>query len=211
MEITTVLFDLGGVILTLDQSQAIERFKALGVSDIEQRLDPYQQSGIFGNLEEGLITAEDFRRELSKMVGREVTVSECEYAWQGYAKELPQRNLDTLQRLRQQGYRVALLSNTNPYMMAWAESEKFDGKGHPLSYYFDACYLSYQMKMMKPSEMIFREVLRREKTFASNVLFVDDSPRNVMVASQLGMYTLCPVNGADWTQQLFDILNEQTI
>ena len=30
MEITTVLFDLGGVILTLDQSQAIERFKALG-------------------------------------------------------------------------------------------------------------------------------------------------------------------------------------
>ena len=209
MEITTVLFDLGGVILTLDQSQAIERFKALGVSDIEQRLDPYQQSGIFGNLEEGLITAEDFRRELSKMVGREVTVSECEYAWQGYAKELPQRNLDTLQRLRQQGYRVALLSNTNPYMMAWAESEKFDGKGHPLSYYFDACYLSYQMKMMKPSEMIFREVLRREKTFASDVLFVDDGPRNVMVASQLGMRTYCPENGADWTEKIYDILNKK--
>ena len=209
MEITTVLFDLGGVILTLDQSQAIDRFKALGLEDAEQRLDPYQQSGIFGNLEEGLITAEDFRRELSKMIGREVSVSECEYAWQGYAKELPQRNLDALQRLRQEGYRVALLSNTNPYMMAWAESEQFDGKGHPLSYYFDACYLSYQMRMMKPSEMIFREVLRREKTFASHVLFVDDSARNVMVASQLGMRTLCPQNGEDWTQKLFDILNEQ--
>ena len=209
MEITTVLFDLGGVILTLDQSQAIDRFKALGLEDAEQRLDPYQQSGIFGNLEEGLITAEDFRRELSKMIGREVTVSECEYAWQGYAKELPQRNLDALQRLRQEGYRVALLSNTNPYMMSWAESEQFDGKGHPLSYYFDACYLSYQMRMMKPSEMIFREVLRREKTFASNVLFVDDSARNVMVASQLGMRTLCPQNGEDWTQKLFNILNEQ--
>ena len=177
MEITTVLFDLGGVILTLDQSQAIERFKALGVEDAEKRLDPYEQSGIFGDLEEGKITAEDFRRELSKIIGREATISECEYAWQGYAKELPQRNLDTLQRLREKGYRVLLLSNTNPFMMAWAESEKFDGKGHPLSYYFDACYLSYKMKMMKPSEMVFREVLRREKTFASNVLFVDDGPR----------------------------------
>ena len=209
MEITTVLFDLGGVILTLDQSQAIERFKALGVEDAEKRLDPYEQSGIFGDLEEGKITAEDFRRELSKIIGREATISECEYAWQGYAKELPQRNLDTLQRLREKGYRVLLLSNTNPFMMAWAESEKFDGKGHPLSYYFDACYLSYKMKMMKPSEMVFREVLRREKTFASNVLFVDDGPRNVMVASQLGMRTLCPKNGEDWTEKIFDLLNNK--
>jgi putative hydrolase of the HAD superfamily len=78
-----------------------------------------------------------------------------------------------------------------------------------LSYYFDACYLSYQLKMMKPAEMIFREVLRREKTFASEVLFVDDGPRNVMVASQLGMLTYCPENGADWTEKLFSMLNNE--
>lgn len=209
MEITTILFDLGGVIITLDQSQAIQRFKALGLQDAEQRLDPYEQSGIFGDLEEGKITAEDFRREFSKLVGYEVTWEQCAYAWQGYAKTLPQRNLEALQRLRREGYRVALLSNTNPYMMAWAESEQFDGQGHPLSYYFDACYLSYQMKMMKPSELIFGEVLRREKLFASQVLFVDDGPRNVMVASQLGMRTYCPENGADWTEKIYDILNEQ--
>lgn len=60
-----MLFDLGGVIITLDQSQAIRRFEELGVPDAAQRLDPYQQSGIFGQLEEGMISAEDFRRELS--------------------------------------------------------------------------------------------------------------------------------------------------
>ena len=187
MEIKTVLFDLGGVIITLDQSQAIRRFEELGVPDAAQRLDPYQQSGIFGQLEEGLISAEDFRRELSKLVGYEVTMDQCEYAWQGYAKEVPQRNLDALRRLHEEGYRVLLLSN----------------------YYFDACYLSYQMKMMKPSELIFREVLRREKTFASQVLFVDDGPRNVMVASQLGMRTYCPENGADWTEKIYDYLKEE--
>ena len=64
--------------------------------------------------------------------------------------------------------------------------------------------------MIKPSEMIFREVLRREKTFASQVLFVDDGPRNVMVASQLGMRTYCPENGADWTEKIYDYLKDQS-
>ncbi len=204
--INTVLFDLGGVIITLDPEQAVSRFEQLGLADARQRLDSYTQSGIFGDLEHGLITAEQFRSALSDMVGRDVTHEECAYAWQGYAKVVPQRNLEALVRLRQEGYRVLLLSNTNPYMMEWAESSRFDGQGHPVSYYFDHCYLSYQMKMMKPSETIFREVLRREKAFASEVLFVDDGARNVMVASQLGMRTFCPENGADWTGKINQFL-----
>ena len=190
--------------ITLDPQQAISRFEALGLKDAEKRLDSYIQTGIFGDLEHGLITPEDFRREFSKLVGREVTREECAYAWQGYAKEVPQRNLEALQKLRQEGYRVLLLSNTNSYMMEWAESPAFDGKGHPVSFYFDHCYLSYQMKLMKPSEDIFRAVLRNEKTFASECLFVDDGARNVATASQLGMFTFCPENGADWTKEIWE-------
>jgi putative hydrolase of the HAD superfamily len=206
MDIRTIIFDLGGVVITLDPQQAVDRFKALGLTDAKKRLDSYTQSGIFGDLEHGLITAEDFRRELSILVGHEVTHEECAFAWQGYAKEVPQRNLDALDRLRKEGYRVLLLSNTNPYMMEWAESPAFDGNGHPVSYYFDRCYLSYQMKLMKPSEDIFRAVLRNEKTFASECLFVDDGARNVATASQLGMSTFCPENGEDWTAKIFDFL-----
>jgi putative hydrolase of the HAD superfamily len=206
MDIRTIIFDLGGVVITLDPQQAVDRFKALGLTDAKKRLDSYTQSGIFGDLEHGLITAEDFRRELSILVGHEVTHEECAFAWQGYAKEVPQRNLDALDRLRKEGYRVLLLSNTNPYMMEWAESPAFDGNGHPVSYYFDRCYLSYQMKLMKPSEDIFHAVLRNEKTFASECLFVDDGARNVATASQLGMRTFCPENGEDWTAKIFDFL-----
>ncbi len=204
--IKTIIFDLGGVIITLEQPQAVKRFEALGLADASERLDPYVQQGIFGDLEHGLITAEDFRREFTALVGHEVTMQQCEYAWQGYAKEVPERNLKALLRLRAEGYRVVLLSNTNPCMMAWVESEQFDGQGHPLSYYMDECYLSYQLKMMKPSEEIFREVLRREHAIPSEVLFVDDGTRNVAVASRLGMHTFCPKNGEDWTQQIYESL-----
>ncbi len=208
MDIRTIIFDLGGVVITLDPQQAVDRFKALGLADAEKRLDSYTQSGIFGDVEHGLITPEEFRKEFSKLVGHEVTHEECAFAWQGYAKEVPQRNLEALMRLRQEGYRVLLLSNTNPFMMEWVESPAFDGKGHPVSYYFDHCYLSYQMKLMKPSEDIFRAVLRNEKTFASECLFVDDGSRNVATASQLGMFTFCPENGADWTQDIYKYLKE---
>ena len=69
--------------MTIDQPQAVRRFKEIGLSDAETRLDPYTQKGIFGELEEGKIGAETFRLELSKIIGREVTHDECLYAWRG--------------------------------------------------------------------------------------------------------------------------------
>ncbi len=202
----TIAFDLGGVILTIDQPQAVARFKALGLDDAEERLDAYTQRGIFGDLEHGLITAEDFRRELSLLVHRELSYEECEHAWRGYAKEVPQRNLDKLLQLKQEGYRVVLLSNTNPYMMSWAMSDRFDGRGNPLSHYLDACYLSYQLKMMKPELEIFRHLISKENIEPSKMLFVDDGPRNISAARQLGIRTFCPQNGADWTHDIDNYL-----
>ena len=204
--IRNIIFDLGGVIITLDQPQAICRFTALGLADADQRLDAYTQGGIFGDLERGTITAEDFRRELSLLVGREVSYDECCHGWLGYCRELPQRNLDALVRLRREGYRLLLLSNTNPYMMSWVMSSDFDGHGHSLEHYMDACYCSYQMGVMKPDVDIFTRVLAAEQILPSETLFVDDGPRNVAAASQMGIRTFCPENGADWTQDIYEYL-----
>jgi putative hydrolase of the HAD superfamily len=204
--IQTLIFDLGGVVITLDQSQAVRRFEALGLKDASEQLNAYTQDGIFGDLEGGKIDAETFRRELSLLTGRDVTHQECAHAWQGYAKDVPQRNLDALKRLRKEGYRLLLLSNTNPYMMEWVDSTAFDGQGHSIRHYFDAIYLSYEMKLMKPDGTFFRRVLMAEQVPPSSCLFLDDGPRNVASASQIGINTLCPKNGEDWTKELFAML-----
>ena len=202
--IKNIVFDLGGVIMTIDQSEAVRRFKALGLEDAEARLDPYTQSGIFGELEEGKITAEDFRRELGALVGRELTFEQCCHGWRGYCREVPRRALDVLIRLKAEGYRLILLSNTNPSMMSWALSDAFDGEGHSLEYYFDALYLSYKLKMMKPCEKIFNLILEKENITPEETLFVDDGPRNTAMASNIGINTLCPANGEDWTDALYE-------
>ncbi len=205
--IKNIVFDLGGVIMTLDPAEALRRFKALGLSDAERYLDSYTQSGIFGNLEEGKITAEDFRSKLSSLTGHELTFDECKHAWLGYRKDVPQRNLDLLKELRAKDYRLILLSNTNPFMMDWALSSEFDGKGSSLNDYFDALYLSYRLGIMKPAPDFFRQVLDNESILPEETLFVDDGPRNVEAAGKLGFITMCPDNGSDWTGELRSLLH----
>ena len=72
----------------------------------------------------------------------------------------------------------------------------------------DACYLSFEMKVMKPDETFFRRVLMAEQISPSECLFVDDGPRNVAAASQVGLRTFCPANGADWTTEIYEYLQE---
>ncbi len=199
------MFDMGGVIITLNQQEAIRRLETFGLADAAERLDPYTQGGIFGDLERGAITPDTFREELSKLCGRPLTPEDCRYAWLGYIKEVPQRNLDLLCRLREEGYRLLLLSNTNPFMMSWVNSNDFIG-GHPLKDYFDRCYLSYELKNMKPDAGVFQHVLMSEQTSPERILFVDDGPRNISIASELGFQTFCPENGADWTQEIYQHL-----
>lgn len=208
MRISTIIFDMGGVVVDLSPETAIKRFQEIGLHDAQKRLDKYHQTGIFGDLEEGKITPETFRVELGKLTGKEHTYEECCYAWQGYAAGVPKRNLDTLVLLRQQGYRLILLSNTNPFMMELIMSDRFDGNGHPISHYFDSVYLSYQHHMMKPDEMFFKKVLSHEQLMAGETLFIDDGPENVAAASQIGMNTFCPVDGADWTKEIMKILSK---
>ena len=197
-----IAFDLGGVVIALSYENAIRRFEEIGLTDARQHLDAFHQHGIFGDLESGRISAEVFREELSRIIGRQLTMDECFYAWHGYVESVPQRNLDMLLRLRQQGYKVCLLSNTNPFMMQWACSPAFDGGHHPIGYYFDRLYLSYECKVMKPSPEIFRMMLEGQQATADETLFIDDSPNNCSAAQALGIHTLCPHNNEDWIPAL---------
>ena len=198
--ITHIALDMGGVVLHIDHEQAVSRFEEIGVADARDYLNPYHQLGIFGQLEGGQISADTFVSELSRLIGKPLTHEQCLYAWLGYLKEIPQRNLDAIQRLREKGYRVCLLSNTNPFFFEWAESGAFDSHGHPIRNYFDSLYVSFQCKLMKPSREIFELVLRNENIRPENLLFIDDSERNTKVAAQMGIRTIHVETNSDWTQ-----------
>ena len=200
--ITHIALDMGGVVLHIDHEQAVSRFEEIGVANAREFLNPYHQLGLFGQLEGGQISAETFVTELSRLIGKPLTHEQCLYAWLGYLKEIPQRNLDAIRRLREKGYRVCLLSNTNPFFFEWAESGAFDSHGHPIRDYFDALYVSFQCRMLKPTREIFEHVLRSENIRPEQLLFIDDSERNTDAAAALGIQTIRMETNSDWTQMI---------
>ncbi|MBQ3733066.1 MAG: HAD family phosphatase [Bacteroidales bacterium] len=206
-DITHIALDMGGVVLHIDHDQAVSRFEEIGAAEAREYLNPYHQQGFFGQLEGGQISAETFVAELSRLIGKPLTHEQCLYAWLGYLKELPQRNLDAIQRLRNEGYRVCLLSNTNPFFFEWAESGAFDGHGHPIGNYFDSLYVSFRCKLLKPSREIYEHVLRSEGIRPEQLLFIDDSERNTEAAAALGIRTLHVETNADWPKALADFMS----
>lgn len=205
-DITNVVFDFGGVIAPADLGTVIGRFKALGFAHVEKYINLVRQEGFFGDFEAGLIGSEEFRERVSHEVGREVSMDECRHAYMGFFSYIPERNLDLLRKLRSEGYRLSLLSNTNPFITEWSLSKNFDGHGHSLDEYLDSIYLSYELKIMKPDERIFRVMLESENVAPSSVLFIDDGPKNVAAARKIGLNVIQAVDGEDWTGSVLSFL-----
>ena len=79
-KIKNIVFDLGGVLIDLDHGQAVRRFKEIGVADAEQLLDPYEQKGIFLEVENGTITAEEYCEKLRKHAGKDIPYEDIKHA-----------------------------------------------------------------------------------------------------------------------------------
>lgn len=203
--IKNIVFDFGGVIVDIDRDKAVQAFIKLGLADADTRLDKYHQTGIFQELEEGKLSADEFRQQLGDLCGRELTMEETKQAWLGFFNGVDLRKLDYIAELRN-SYQVYVLSNTNPFVMSWACSPEFSSRKKPLNDYCDALYLSYQVGYTKPAPEIFDFMIKDANLNPSETLFVDDGSSNIRIGKELGFETFQPENGADWREELSGIL-----
>ena len=194
--ITTLIFDLGGVLCDLDIDRCIFNFKQLGLENFEHYLNNFGQSGFFMQLEKGLITAEDFRNEVRKLTSKPLTDAQINEAWNSFLVGIPTKKLDLIIELRKK-FRVVLLSNTNIIHFPDTVARFFNFNGMSTSDYFDKCYLSYEMKMAKPDEEIFNALLEVEQVSANECLFLDDGQKNIEQAAKLGIQTYLVKTGED--------------
>jgi HAD superfamily hydrolase (TIGR01509 family) len=95
-----------------------------------------------------------------------------------------EENVELQRRLRARGQRVHALSNF--------AHEKFALAAHsyPFLREFDVAIISGQEGVAKPDRRIFELLVERVGLPASELLFVDDSPRNVTAARAFGIETI---------------------
>ena len=126
------MFDLGGVIMDIDRDRCVRAFQNLGMTDADSFFDAYRQRGPFLLLESGKLDPDAFRREIRKLIPEEVTDGQIDAALCEFLIGIPSHRLDTLRRLRADGHKVWLLSNTNPIMWHRFILPEFTKQGHLL-------------------------------------------------------------------------------
>ncbi|MFV0467337.1 MAG: HAD family hydrolase [Dysgonomonas sp.] len=184
-DIKNVLFDFGGVIISLNKQKAIDRFKEIGVANIEDYLNEFRQEGIFLALEEGRITLEKFNDEVRKLAGKDISDEDIASGWMAFLEGIPEYKFQLLKDLRKK-YKVYLISNTNPVIMGWAESDQFSPTGEPITAFFDKCYYSYKIGSAKPEKAIYEYVIQDSGINPSETLFLDDGQSNIDMGKFFG-------------------------
>lgn len=186
-DIKNIIFDLGGVVIDLNRSMAIHSLESLGVKDASSLLGEYAQKGPFLLHETGEISTSELFDILLPYCKKETTCSEIRDSFEQFLRELPVERLQTIRRLREKGYKVFVLSNTNPLMFNHWIDNAFRAEGLTMNDYFDGIVVSFQERTCKPDSQIFLNLLNRYHLQTSQTILLDDSQANCEAAKKLGM------------------------
>ena len=184
--ITTIIFDFGGVLINLDLDRCIKQFKALGVQNFEENLSNFGQKGFFLQFEKGEIGVPEFCENVRKLAALPLTDQQIIDAWCLFLVDIPDYKIELLLELKKK-YRLLLLSNTNPLHIDISAVNEFARFGLKVEDVFDKCYYSYEMKMAKPDAEIFEALLTDAGVKPEECLFLDDGQKNIDQATKLGI------------------------
>jgi glucose-1-phosphatase len=203
--ISTLIFDLGGVLINLDLPQCIQNFKELGLQNFEQHLSLFGQKGFFLQFEKGQISATEFREEIRKICPNPLTDAQIDAAWCSFLCDIPNQKLEMLLELKKK-FRLLLLSNTNELHIEVSAAGEFAKINRKITDIFDKCYYSYAMGMAKPDTEIFETLLADAGVTAGECLFLDDGHKNTEQAAKIGIQSYL----VDINEDLSFLLDENT-
>lgn len=189
-----IIFDFGGVLLDLDIEAAWDKFRSIGFDDITEYLDPYHQKGFFGDLEAGKISPDEFYKiilESHSLPG--TTVDDILDCYDHFIKAIEPQKAEYLKDLAKRGYDLYMLSNNNSVAMTVCR-RSLEASGLDMDI-FRKCFISSEMKLLKPSREIYEAVIREIGLPLDQLLFIDDSQKNVNGALACGIPSLLYIPG----------------
>lgn len=188
--IKNIIFDLGGVIIHLDQPRTDAALAELsGLSSDEFRALAAEHLGFFQTYERGEINNNVFLQELQQLLKTPASLPTLVEAWNSMLLELPAENVDTLRRMGD-NYRLFMLSNTNEIHIAEVHNRLEAATGlQDFSSLFEEVYYSQRLGARKPEARAFRHILETHGLQPAETLFVDDNEANIQGAQALGIQT----------------------
>jgi len=205
-----IIFDMGGVLVDLDIEGCKAAFKRiLDYQNIDNIIDACHQKGIWGQLEEGVLSADEFRRAVLADSRPDAVSTDVDEAMSYILVGIEPYKVDLLKRLAE-SYDLYMLSNNNEISII-RSSGMFADAGIPLDDIFRKCFLSYQMKVLKPSSSFYKKVIEEIGRPSDEMIFIDDSRRNVDGAIEAGLPAVYYEPGSDLSSLLADVLGDSSL
>ena len=202
-----VIFDMGGVLVDLDIDGCKTAFKRiLDYQKIDEIIDPCHQKGIWGDLEEGVLSADEFRDIVLASSRPEAVPQEVDEAMSYILVGIEPYKVELLRKMAE-SYDLYMLSNNNEISIK-RSSKMFADAGIPMEKIFRKCFLSYQMKALKPSATFYKRVMEEIGRPSDELLFIDDSQKNVDGAIAAGLPAVYYKPGSDLAAMLADVLGD---
>lgn len=202
--IKAIVFDIGGVLINLDMDGCIRAFRSnLGFDRITELLDPCHQKGVYGDMEAGLVSADEFRAEVLRDSRPGSQPEDVDRSMFALLAGMAPDTVETLKALKER-YPLYLLSNNNPIAMGHI-LRMFRDYGIDPETTFREQFISCEMKMLKPSARIYEAVVARIGLPADEILFVDDSETNVEAARKAGLQARTFVPGTKLSALLSEL------
>ena len=208
--IKAIIFDMGGVLVDLDIEDCKKVFKeTLGYDDIDQIIDACHQKGIYGDLEEGTLSAEEFRSIVLAGSRPGSTPEMVDEAMSHILVGIQPYKVQMLKKLAQE-YDLYMLSNNNAICLPYSRA-MFAEAGIPLEDIFKKCFFSFEMKALKPSAAFYKAVVEQIGLPAEEMFFIDDSQRNVDGSVAAGLPAVYYEPGTDLEALIYGVLNKEEV
>ncbi|CCQ38439.1 glucose-1-phosphatase [Yersinia enterocolitica] len=171
------IFDLGNVIVDIDFKRVLGVWSKLSSVPLATLSERFTMGEVFQQHERGEINDEDFARQLSDEMGLSLSFEQFAEGWQAVFVALRPEVISIMQKLRAEGHRVVVLSNTNRlHCNYWPQH-------YPeVAAAADHMYLSQDLGMRKPEARIYQHVLSAENIPAEQAVFFDDVEANIVAA-----------------------------
>ncbi|HEX3934093.1 MAG TPA: HAD family phosphatase [Puia sp.] len=186
--IKNIIFDLGGVILNLDNRRTEEAFTQLGVKNMRQYFGLGHADSFFKEYEVGKISDRQFIDSVRTMTGLDDVPDQAIIdGWNALLLDFPAERIQLLKHLAGP-YRLFLFSNTNSLHLAALQQIYIQTFGSgALEDHFEKTYYSHLLGMRKPERESYEYILEENQLMGTETLFVDDAIINVEGAEQAGL------------------------
>ncbi|MBM3071582.1 glucose-1-phosphatase [Enterobacter sp. RHBSTW-00994] len=179
------IFDLGNVIVDIDFNRVLGAWSDFSRVPLARLKQSFTMSETFHQHERGEISDEEFAERFCHEMDLPLSYEQFSHGWQAVFVAIRPEVTGIMQKLRGQGHRVVVLSNTNRLHTTFWPDE------YPEIYAAaDKVYLSQEMGMRKPEARIYQAVLQAEGFSAADAVFFDDNVDNIEGANQLGITSI---------------------